>query len=193
MSGISSSQVRTGVGGRLRFRVVAESLRESTPELKLHLLAPRRSTLGDLGLWASAASGVEECSALAERLAALVTEDEGGDPVIVVIDDLDELDNTAAAVPLTTLVHRGRDRHVRVVAAAQRQSALSFSQLFEQLRREKHGLLLEPDVLADGDILGVQLPRRAKMSFPPGRGFLVDRGAFELVQVATPEASAVEP
>jgi len=117
----------------------------------------------------------------------------GGDPVVVVIDDLDELDNTSAALPLTTLIHRGRDGSVRVVAAGQRQAALSFSQLFGELRREKHGLLLEPDLLADGDILGVQLPRRARLSFPPGRGFLVDRGAFELVQVATPEVSAVQP
>ena len=62
----------------------------------------------------------------------------------------------------------------------------SFSPCLQELRKEKHGLLLEPDLSVDGDILGVQLPRRTTRSFPPGRGFLVDRGSFELVQLACP-------
>jgi S-DNA-T family DNA segregation ATPase FtsK/SpoIIIE len=76
---------------------------------------------------------------------------------------------------------------VRVVAAVERQVALStFSPWLVELRKEKYGVLLEPDLSVDGDILGVQLPRRTNAIFPPGRGFLVDRGTFELVQLARP-------
>ena len=174
-------------GRTTALRVIAESLRESSPGLAMHLLAPRKSELAGLDLWASVAVGVEECAAAAERHSELVLGD-ADEPVVVVVDDLDELDNTAAALPLQTVVHRGRDRRLRVVAAVERATALSFSQLLDQLRREKHGLLLDPNLLSDGDVFGVQLPRRANMSFPPGRGFLVDRGAFELVQVGLPDS-----
>lgn len=172
-------------GRTTALRAIAESLREASPGLAMHLLAPRKSELARLQLWASVATGVEACAAAAEELAELVLAD-ADEPVVVVVDDLEELDNTAAALPLQTVVHRGRDGRLRVVAAAERAAALSFSQLLDQFRREKHGLLLDPNLLSDGDVFGVQLPRRANMSFPPGRGFLVDRGAFELVQVALP-------
>jgi hypothetical protein len=37
----------------------------------------------------------------------------------------------------------------------------------------------------DGDLLGTRLPRRSNPVFPVGRGYLVERGTLELVQVAT--------
>jgi S-DNA-T family DNA segregation ATPase FtsK/SpoIIIE len=59
-----------------------------------------------------------------------------------------------------------------------------FSGVLAELRKEKQGLLLQPDVDVDGDVFGVRLPRRTGRRFPAGRGFLVRRGAIELVQVA---------
>jgi S-DNA-T family DNA segregation ATPase FtsK/SpoIIIE len=44
---------------------------------------------------------------------------------------------------------------------------------------------LHPELDVDGDLLGVRLPRRTNAVFPPGRGFLVNRGEVELVQVGT--------
>jgi hypothetical protein len=45
--------------------------------------------------------------------------------------------------------------------------------------------LLDPDPDVDGDLLGARLPRRSNPVFPPGRGYYVDRGVVELVQVAS--------
>jgi DNA segregation ATPase FtsK/SpoIIIE, S-DNA-T family len=162
-------------------RLVAEALRETTPALELHLLAPRRSELSDLGLWTSRAAGVAECEVSVERLAQLE------ENAVVVVDDGEELADGLAATALAGIVRRGRDHGVRVVAAVERQVALSsFSPWLIELRKEKYGLLLEPDLSVDGDILGVVLPRRLTVAFPVGRGFLVDRGSFELVQLARP-------
>jgi S-DNA-T family DNA segregation ATPase FtsK/SpoIIIE len=52
------------------------------------------------------------------------------------------------------------------------------------MRKDEHGLLLDPDVDVDGDLLGTRLPRRTNLAFPPGRGYFVVRGDVELVQVA---------
>jgi S-DNA-T family DNA segregation ATPase FtsK/SpoIIIE len=82
-------------------------------------------------------------------------------------------------------VRRGRDLDVRVVCACERQAAQrAFGGWLRELRKEEHGLLLAPDADVDGDLLAVRLPRRTNPVFPPGRGYLVERGAIELVQVA---------
>jgi S-DNA-T family DNA segregation ATPase FtsK/SpoIIIE len=164
-------------------RLLAEALRQGAPAMELHLLAPRRSALTELQLWTSTAVGVAECEAAAERLAELA-----GEPAVIVLDDGEELADSLAAASLAGIVRRGRDAGIRVVAAVERQVALSsFSPWLVELRKEKYGLLLEPDLSVDGDILGVQLPRRTNAVFPAGRGFLVDRGTFELVQLAKPD------
>ena len=51
------------------------------------------------------------------------------------------------------------------------------------LRGYGRGILLQPNMDLDGDLLGARLPRR-RPSAVPGRGFAVDRGTASLVQVA---------
>ena len=59
----------------------------------------------------------------------------------------------------------------------------------EQLREiaaVPRGLLLEPSLERDADLLGAPLPRGPLEPFPTGRGFHVERGVARLVQVANP-------
>lgn len=160
---------------------LVEGLRASTPGLELHLLAPRRSPLAELGGWTSVATGAE-CDDAASRL---VNELDGRRPALVVIDDGEELADSLGGPALETLVRRGRDLPIRVLAASERQAAQrAFAGWLRELRKEEHGLLLDPDPDVDGDILGTRLPRRSNPVFPPGRGYVVERGTVELVQVA---------
>jgi DNA segregation ATPase FtsK/SpoIIIE, S-DNA-T family len=171
-------------GRSTALETLVRSLRGGTPELELHLLAPRRSPLVQAGVWDSIAEGVEACEAAArtfqEELAGRAN------PVVVVVDDGEELAESLEAAALELLVRRGRDSRVRVLAAAERQAAQrAFGGWLRELRKEEHGLLLDPDPDVDGEILGARLPRRTNPVFPPGRGYLVERGVVELVQVAT--------
>jgi S-DNA-T family DNA segregation ATPase FtsK/SpoIIIE len=54
------------------------------------------------------------------------------------------------------------------------------------VRQSRAGLLLQPDVDLDGDLLSVRLPRRTTTPIGPGRGYLCIGGDIELVQVAQP-------
>jgi S-DNA-T family DNA segregation ATPase FtsK/SpoIIIE len=170
-------------GRSTALRTIVDSLRVSTSGLELHLLAPRRTPLLDLPFWTSVAEGeqIEEAPLrLGELVAAGVER-----PVLIVIDDGDELAESLGAAPLETVVRRGRDLPIRVLAASERQAAQrAFSGWLRELRKEEHGLLLDPDPDVDGDILGTRLPRRSNPVFPPGRGYLVERGQVELVQIA---------
>jgi S-DNA-T family DNA segregation ATPase FtsK/SpoIIIE len=175
-------------GGRsTALRALVEGIRTSTPGAELHLLAPRRTPLADLPVWTSVAEGSEACDDAALRLGELVAQPGGPPhPVLVVIDDGEELAESLGAAPLENVVRRGRDLDVRIAAAAERSAAQrAFAGWLRELRKEEHGLLLAPDLDVDGDILGTRLPRRSNPVFPPGRGYVVERGSVELVQVAS--------
>ncbi|MGH2944280.1 MAG: hypothetical protein ACRDLN_16060, partial [Solirubrobacteraceae bacterium] len=166
---------------------IARSLHDAPAAGELHLLAPRRSRLAELDLWTTAARGTDACEARVPQLVEEVyaRSGEGGEaPLIVVIDDAGELAEALCAGAIETLLRRGRDRDVHVVAALERGQARHYAPWIRELRKDGSGLLLDPDLDLDGELLGVRLPRRTNPSFPPGRGYLVARGTARLVQVA---------
>jgi S-DNA-T family DNA segregation ATPase FtsK/SpoIIIE len=166
---------------------LAHGVHQADPTADLFLLAPRRSALRELDLWAGAASGAEACAELAGSLVErLDAGDFGGAPAAVFIDDGGELGDALAVTRLERLVRAGRDNSLRVVAAVESGSARGIGVAWvRELRREGHGLLLQPDLAADGDLLATRLPRRVAAPLTPGRGFLIVRGVAELVHVAS--------
>ncbi|MEA2222846.1 MAG: segregation ATPase FtsK/SpoIIIE, family, partial [Solirubrobacteraceae bacterium] len=175
-------------GRTTALETLARSLHEAPAASELHLLAPRRSSLTELDLWTSVARGMDACEA---RVPELVEEvyarsGEGGEPpLVVVIDDAGELAEAVCAGAIETLLRRGRDRDVHVVAALERGQARHYAPWIRELRKDGTGLLLDPDLDLDGELLSVRLPRRSNAFFPPGRGYLVAGGTARLIQVAS--------
>lgn len=162
---------------------LALGLRDADPALTLHLLAPRRTPLTELGIWTSVSRGADEIGELCQELADEILERmPGAPPVVLVLDDGHELADSLADSALQDVVRRGRDAEVRVIGASEVAAAhRSYGGWLPELRKERHGLLLQPDPDIDGDLLGVRLPK--KRTAVPGRGILVTRYANELVQV----------
>ncbi len=165
---------------------IATGVREAEPRAALHLLAPRRSPLRELGFWDSVATSAEAC---AGKIESLLREAEDGTlesrPTFLVIDDGGELAEATVISNLERLVRVGRDSRLRVIASVESAAARGIGVgWIRELRREGHGLLLQPDLAAEGDLLGARLPRRVAAPLVPGRGFLVRSGEAELVQVA---------
>jgi len=159
---------------------LAMGVADSRASSSLHVLAPRRMDLPALG-WASVTTGVEACQ---EWCATSHDELVGGSPTTVFIDDGDELLDILAADALQRTMKWGRDHDVRFVVAVETHAAQrAFGGWIAEIRKDKQGVLLEPDVEVDGDLLSVRLPRR-KIAYPPGRGYLVTRGDVRLIQVA---------
>ncbi len=166
---------------------IAHGMRQADPTAPMYLIAPRRSPLRDLDLWAGIAMGVEKC---AEIAGSLVTRLEDGElqnaPCALFVDDGGELVDTTSAMRLERLVRVARDSDLRVVASVEAGAARGIgASWIRELRREGHGLLLDPDLNADGDLLGARLPRHVAAPMSAGRGFLISRGTAELVHVAT--------
>lgn len=165
---------------------IASSLRETSPGLDLRLYAPRRTVLTSLRVWTSVAKGADPIEDAATELEAAIHNRSGSEPpIVIVIDDGEELVESSSDPLLETIAKRGRDVGVTLVAAIETQAAHRvYGGWLSEVRKERHGLLLTPDVDVDGDLLGVRLPRRTSAVFPPGRGYLVQRGVAQVVQFA---------
>lgn len=106
-------------------------------------------------------------------------------PVLVLVDDADALD---ADHPVLAPLLARRARHLAVVAAGRNDRLRSsWSHWTRDVRADRRGLLLEPDLDLDGDLLGARLPRArpAGLAGGPGRGWLVgDPEGFAQVAVS---------
>ena len=108
-------------------------------------------------------------------------------PMLVVLDDGDELTEGRAATGIETIVKRGRDAGVIFLVASQTHVVhRTFGGWMTEVRKAKHGLFLAPDIEIDGELLGTRLPRKTGRTFPLGRAYVIRRGLVDLTQIATP-------
>jgi S-DNA-T family DNA segregation ATPase FtsK/SpoIIIE len=168
-----------GGGRTTAINTIVDSLRASTPGCRAYLVSQRPGA--GASIWDAVVSTESGARDLLESLDVEV------DPkarTFVFVDDAEDIPDAVASV-LERLVKRSRDGGIRVVAAAEVQSVQrTFGGWLSEIRKDKTGLLLAPQLEIDGELLGVRLPRRSTLEFPPGRGYLIERGRIGLVQVA---------
>ncbi len=164
-------------------------------QLEQRVVAPRRSS--ELAEWPCAVTAefASTMQAWSEERSARTEDLLNGcdvDPLLIVIDDADSLfEDTAASGPLTDLILNGRDGAITVVAAAASfRTAQAYDTWVRALRSAGHGLVLQPDGDRDEDIFDCRFPRGLPTLFSPGRGYLIERAAVQLVQVALPTVTA---
>jgi len=177
-----------GSGRTTALATLAQSLAEAEEAPGLYLLAgSSHSRLARLGIWRSSAVGPEACAEAAAKLAERMRSGEESKAVIV-IDDAEELPSNQA--DLEWLVQRGRENGLRVVVGMENRAAhRTYGGWLPLVTKDRCGLLLDPDPSMDASLLGnPRLPGRREV-WPPGRGYLVQRGVVRLIQVATAEAS----
>ena len=149
------------------------------------LLAPRPNVLTSAPFWGLSATSIEDSESVLRRISddstALATPDR---PLFIFIDDAEDLFDFAASIQMMALLRRSRNEMIRFVVAAESHSTARGFGWISELRKERRGLLLVPDLDLDGDLFGVRLPRWPN-TFPHGRGYLVSRGGPKLIQVAT--------
>ncbi|MGI8681274.1 MAG: hypothetical protein ACR2JO_03890, partial [Mycobacteriales bacterium] len=141
------------------------------------VVTPRRSPLRALtGLRLAVGTSSEDARQLRELQAAA--------GLVVLADDVEALLDTPVDAALIDLVRA--DTGTTVLGAGRTDDlACAFRGLGVELRRRRTGVLLCPSP-ADGELLGVRLPRGVAER-TPGRGWLVADGTLTRVQVAQSE------
>jgi len=136
--------------------------------------------------WAKVARGPDDGARLIRKLAQVAPR--LGRRALVVCDDFHELCDTDADDALSELLVVARDHPVSIVLGVENQAGRrQYSGVVPEIRKDGVGMLLQPDIDNDGDLLGVTLPRHVKGPWPEGRGYFVVRGRAELAHVALPD------
>lgn len=151
--------------------------RTALGEVQVWGLCDRRSPLADAEL-DRVSVGADEVPAL---VAALRMET---GPVVLLVDDAERFDD--ADQSLAGLVTSGRPGLLVVAAGRSADLRSLYSHWTKTLRKSRLGVVLQPDVDYDGELLGVTLPRRAPVALTAGRGYLGVGGQVALIQAISP-------
>lgn len=137
----------------------------------------RRSPLPQAGL-ERCAVGEDEASAL--LAAARVHTGR----LVLLVDDAEQFaDNDQAFAGLLS----ARTTDLLVVAAGRSDDLRTmYSHWTKTVRKARCGVILQPNIDFDGDLLGVTLPRRAPVEITPGRGYVMSSGSIDLLQAVSP-------
>jgi DNA segregation ATPase FtsK/SpoIIIE, S-DNA-T family len=165
---------RSGVTSTLA--LLAHQVRAADPDAVIVGLCDERSPLYGAG-------PLDAAGALADlvRVVGAAAVDERR--WVVLVDDAPALADVDGA--LAALLSCGRPG-LHVIAAGRTDELRGgFAHWTRPLRRARAGVLLQPNLAADGELLGVRLPRRTPVGLGhPGRGFVVSDATARLAQIA---------
>jgi S-DNA-T family DNA segregation ATPase FtsK/SpoIIIE len=105
-------------------------------------------------------------------------------PSVLLIDDAETFPDSDQAI--TGLLDAGLT-NLHVLAAGRADDLRSaYGHWTGAVRKSRCGILLQPSVDYDGELLGAALPRRSPVALTAGRGYLCVGGSVDLVQCASP-------
>ena len=177
----------SGSGRTTSLASLARSLHRWNAEVALYLVTPKVSSeLAALSDWDEVAAGADAVIALAVRLQAEMREGRHQGPIAVVIERVDDLAGTSAESSLSGLVKACIDNDQFVVAEGETTFFGSSFGLPGVLKTSRSGLALQPEGIEGQTVLRSGFPSFTRGDIPQGRGFLVERGRPEMLQVAMP-------
>ncbi|MHB1472510.1 MAG: FtsK/SpoIIIE domain-containing protein [Dermatophilaceae bacterium] len=177
----------SGSGRTTSLASLARSLHRWNAAMALYFVTPKRSSeLAALSDWAQVAAGADAIVALATRLQAEIHEGDHQGPIAVVIERVDDLAGTSAEPSLSGLVKACIDNDQFVVAEGETMFFGSSFGLPGLLKMSRSGLALQPEGTEGQTVFRSGFPAFNRADIPQGRGFLVERGRPEMLQVAMP-------
>ncbi|WP_217140665.1 FtsK/SpoIIIE domain-containing protein [Streptomyces sp. AC627_RSS907] len=152
-------------------------LRVGTPVV---LVAPRRSPLRDLE-GRDGVLGLLNADSREDDLEELVAKASGGS-YVVIVDDAELLYDTSLDEALETVVRKGADGGIGLIAAGSTDSLSGQYRGFAvEARKSRNGMLMTPQSPSEGELFGIRLPSNAGGG-PAGSGLFVTGGSFMPVQ-----------
>ena len=163
------------------------SIRRARPSARFLYLGRRRSPLAGLS-WDAAATTPDDIDTLASEWSALVdTEDPRAADLVVVIESVGELLNSAADLAVQDLLKACRAQDRFVIAEGETSSLAGSWPLLQAVKASRYGIALQPEQIDGDSLYRTSFGRLNKAEFPPGRGLYVASGKTYRVQVALPE------
>ncbi|OLE24701.1 MAG: cell division protein FtsK [Catenulispora sp. 13_1_20CM_3_70_7] len=150
------------------------------------LIAPRKSPLRDMRGQQGVLAMFEDTDLTAEELKRRLTAAPG--PVVLLVDDGETLKDAPVGEVFSAILGNNADvSRALVVAGDAEDLGVGFSGWHTELRKARRGVLLSPQGLSDGNLIGARVPRGiVGAPVVPGRGLLhLGDGTLWTVQVPT--------
>ncbi|WP_084127349.1 FtsK/SpoIIIE domain-containing protein [Demequina sp. NBRC 110054] len=164
---------------------MGRALKRANPGTHVAVLAPRADAMTRAGGWDDLATSPEGAAALAERLLTHVTSGRlAPGQLAILVSSVGDFGGTEAEMPVNDLVKAAVRAEQFAIGESESSAWSQAYTLSQPFKAAKRGLVLAPGEM-DGDMLfSTPLGRVKRADFPPGRGFLIDAGRAQKVQVA---------
>ena len=176
----------SGSGRTTALGALAVSLHRFSSAAAIYLCSPRKtSELSALGIFEEVALGVDAVADVARRLKNALDEGRVDRPIAILIERIDDLADSIAETPLAECVKACTDNEQFAAAEGEAGFFSSNYGLAGTLKVSRSGLALHPDGNEALTVFRASFPGLNRAELPPGRGYLVEKGKFELLQVGT--------
>lgn len=161
---------------------LAKAVARACPDERMYYLGSRRSGLANEPLWTDVALDPDAAAELAKRLRDEVGLADAAHLTVVVEGLSDFLSSPADGALVDLFKAIKRSDHL-LIAESETSTWTTSWALLAEVKAARRGLLLQPESIEGDTILRTTLPRVSRSDFPVGRGFWVDRGKVQRVQV----------
>jgi S-DNA-T family DNA segregation ATPase FtsK/SpoIIIE len=153
-------------------------------KMLMYFVGNRRSPLLESFEWSLTATTPHQCLDLANELGTSITGRSELEPrIMLVAENHIDLSGTPAEFPMQNLAKLLiADDHF-VVVDGDPSTLVGAQGLANPAKTSRAGIALQPEQM-DGQLFRTQFPRVDRREFPPGRGYLVQRGDSRVIQVA---------
>ncbi len=152
---------------------LATMLAAAAPDVQLVAITPRKSWLSESDVFRFVITDMDEVPALTSAML------DAEETIVTFVDDAELTDPNA----LTALISARRP-NLHVIAAGRSDDlARAFTHWTARIRKERRGLIIQPEENTAGEALGTKLPH-FEGPLPVGRAFLIGDGQTELTQLA---------
>ncbi|WP_427870151.1 FtsK/SpoIIIE domain-containing protein [Leucobacter luti] len=208
-SGLALVTGPAGSGRTTALRTLLSALARSEPQFEAVLLAPRRSALRDLPLWAAVADAPDERTSMIEALAQAFGPHGGSEAQspaaagpgarapagrsavrgrrVIVVEDVGGFEGTGDEQRLAALLKALRTGETTAIVEGENATLGAVWEIAAALRGARWALALQPDANDTPSVLATPFTHARRADFPPGRGYLLEGGRMSGVHVALPE------
>lgn len=151
------------------------------PDVQLYHFGGRRADLRDFRPWVKSASREEEAKDLATELSELMMS-EGGKRILVVVEDVPHLADSAAERAVRLLFKALRDSDHMLIGDADVSRATAGVGVMGDWKQSRQGICLKPDTYDGDTIFKTAFGKIKRSDSPVGRGFFVQAGRARMTQ-----------
>lgn len=170
-------------GSTNAMRALITAVERFDPDVKLFHFGSRRAELTSYRDWIRSATKPEDEKDLATELADIVADDAAKGRIMVVVEDVPHLTDSAADRAMRALMQAIANSEHLLIGDADITRASSGSGVLGAWKSDRQGIALKPDA-HDGDTLfKVPFGRVKRTDFPDGRGIFVQAGRAVTMQM----------